>query len=68
MTVKLLTEQYLEFLSGTGSCTGSSESTLVKRHIVGNLMPRLKLCQMLYQHMCQENRDAKANNIMKLKT
>ena len=33
MTVKLLTEQYFEFLSLTGGCKGSSESTLVKiRH------------------------------------
>ena len=30
MTVKLLTEQHLEFLSSTGGCTGSSESTLFK--------------------------------------
>ena len=30
MTVKLLTEHYLEFLSFKGGCTGSSESTLVK--------------------------------------
>ena len=30
MIVKLLTEQYLEFLSLTGGCRGSSESTLVK--------------------------------------
>ena len=30
MTVKLLTEQNLEFLSLTGSCRGSSEYTLVK--------------------------------------
>ena len=30
MTVKLLTEQHLEFLSLKGGCTGSSESTLVK--------------------------------------
>ena len=30
MTVKLLTEQHLEFLSFKGSCTGSCESTLVK--------------------------------------
>ena len=30
MTVKLLTEQYQEFLSLTEGCTGSSESTLVK--------------------------------------
>ena len=38
MTVKLLTEQHLEFLSLKGGCTGSSESTLSKCHIVGNLM------------------------------
>ena len=30
MIVKLLTKQHLEFLGLTGSCTGSSESTLVK--------------------------------------
>ena len=30
MSVKLLTEQHLEFLSLTGGCTGSSESTHVK--------------------------------------
>ena len=30
MTVKLLTEYNLEFLSSKGGCTGSSESTLVK--------------------------------------
>ena len=30
MTVKLLVEHCLEFLSLTGNCTGSSESTLVK--------------------------------------
>ena len=30
MSVKLLTEQCLEFLSLTGDCRGSSESTLVK--------------------------------------
>ena len=31
MSVKLLTEQYLEFLSLKGGCTGSYESTLVKK-------------------------------------
>ena len=31
MTVKLLTEHHLEFLRSIGSCTGSSESTLVKK-------------------------------------
>ena len=30
MTVKLLTEHHLEFLSFEGGCTGSSESTFVK--------------------------------------
>ena len=30
MTVKLLTEHHLEFLSLNGGCTGLSESTLVK--------------------------------------
>ena len=30
MSVKLLTEHYLEFLSLKGGCTGSSEATLVK--------------------------------------
>ena len=38
MTVKLLTEHHLEFLSLKGGCTGLSESTLVKCHIVGNHM------------------------------
>ena len=32
MTVKLLTEHHLEFLSLKGVCIGSSESTLVKMH------------------------------------
>ena len=41
MTVKLLTEHHLEFLSLKGGCTGSSES---KCHIVGNLMSQLKCC------------------------
>ena len=30
MIVKLLTEHHLEFLSFSGGCRGSSESTLVK--------------------------------------
>ena len=30
MTVKLLTEQHLDFLNLKGGCAGSSESTLVK--------------------------------------
>ena len=43
MTFKLLTEQRLEFLSLKWDCAGSSESTLVKKHIVGNLMLQLNL-------------------------
>ena len=34
MIVKVLTEHHLEILSLKGGCTGSSESTLVKCHIV----------------------------------
>ena len=30
MSVKILTEHHLEFISLNGGCTGSSESTLVK--------------------------------------
>ena len=30
MSVKILTEHHLEFLSSTGGCTGSFECTLVK--------------------------------------
>ena len=41
MIVKLLTEHHLEFLSLKGGFRSSSESTLVKCQIVGNLMPRL---------------------------
>ena len=34
MSVKLLTEHRLEFVSLKGGCTGSSKSTLVKMHCV----------------------------------
>ena len=44
MSVKLLTEQHLQFLFLIikGGCTGSSESTHIKCNIVGNRMSRLK--------------------------
>ena len=42
MSVKLLSKHHLEFLSLKGGRTGSSESTLVKCHIVENHVPRLK--------------------------
>ena len=41
MTVKLLTEHHLEFLSLTGGCTCLSESTLVKMPHCWNHMTRL---------------------------
>ena len=44
MTVKLLTEQHLQFLNLKGGCTGWSESTLVKMPHVGNHVSRLKSC------------------------
>ena len=43
MTVKLLTKQYLEFLSLTEGYTGSSESTLVKMPHCENHISRLIL-------------------------
>ena len=42
MIVKLLIEHHLECLSLKGGCRGSSESTHVKCHIVGNIMHWLK--------------------------
>ena len=43
MIVKLLTEHHLEFLSLKGGFPGSSESTLIKMPIVGNLMLRFQM-------------------------
>ena len=58
MIVKLLTERHLEFLSLKGSCTGSSESTLVKMsncwksHALAHIiLPCYILCSVkLYCH------------------
>ena len=50
MSVKLLTEQHLEFLSLKGGFTGSSESTLVKMphcwksHAVAQILLHMLLC------------------------
>ena len=43
MSVKLLTEQHLEFLSLTGGCTGSSESNHAK-------MPHAAAHAMIFVH------------------
>ena len=48
MIVKLLTEHHLEFLSLKRGCRGSSESTLVIMHIVGNLMHWLINLNLIY--------------------
>ena len=42
MIVKLLTKHHLEFLNLKGGYTCSSESKLIKNHIVGNHTSRLK--------------------------
>ena len=48
MSVKLLPEHHLEFLSLKGGCTGSSESTLVKiphcwkSHVVAQMSSKIK--------------------------
>ena len=48
-----MTEHHLEFLSLTGGCTGWSESTLSKSHIVGNHMSRLNNFQstFIFSHL-----------------
>ena len=43
MSVKLLAEHHLEFLSFKGGCTGHLSLHLSKYHIVGNHISRLKL-------------------------
>ena len=69
MSVKLLTEYHLEFLSIKGSCTGSSESTLVKMphwwksHVVAQMLihlpqtiPTLTLCSLVssVDYLCKQ--------------
>ena len=51
MTVKLLTEQYLEFLSIIEGCTGSYESTLVK---MPHCWKSRVTAQLLFQNMFSE--------------
>ena len=66
MNIKLLTKHHLEFLSLKRGYKGSFESILVKMPHVENLMSWLKCCQKLLYRMRQEERDAKAINLMKL--
>ena len=60
MSVKLLIEQHLEFLSLKGGCTGSSESTLVimprcwKSHVSAQFYLVLKHCSgENFQQICR---------------
>ena len=55
MSVKLLTEHDLEFQSSKDGCTGSSESTHVKCHIVGNLMAWLGTRKPVFW-VCEQQR------------
>ena len=48
MSVNLLNEYHLEVLSLNGGCRGSSESTLVKCHIVRNHMSRLNYVHAVF--------------------
>ena len=50
MSVKLLTEHYLEFLSLKGGCTGSSESTLVKMPHCWKSHVTAQLCKTVENH------------------
>ena len=56
MSVKLLTEHHLEFLSFKGDCTGLSESTLVKiphcwkSRVTAHLSITLSLLKAQYCH------------------
>ena len=59
MTVKLLTEHHLEFLSFKGGCTGSSESTRVKMphcwksHVVAQItIPFIELQYSPFMTLC----------------
>ena len=68
MTVKLPTEHHLVFLSLKGCCTGLSESTQIKCHIVGNHMSRLiymsqcmRFPTMGYFDMCRLGRTSAAS-------
>ena len=55
MSVKLLTEHHLEFLSLTGDCTGLSESTLVKMpHCWKSRVAALIVC-CIYSDALQNN-------------
>ena len=50
MSVKLLTEHHMEVLSLKGSCTGSSESTLVKMPHCWNILEYFMSVKLLTEH------------------
>ena len=47
MTVKLLTEHHLEFLSLKGGCRGSSKSTLVKMSALAQILSNVKMVLLI---------------------
>ena len=59
MSVKLLTEHRLEFVSLKGGCTGSSESTLVKmRHCVAAQFMIYWLRTDAYNHISEKRKNS----------
>ena len=66
MSVKLLNELHLEFLSLKGGCTGLSESLLVKiphcwkSHVVAQIYPAL--VGSVFSHFILKNNFNKKNN------
>ena len=64
MSVKLLTERHLEFLSLKGGCTGSPESTMSKCHIIGNHISLLK--NKCHNHRQTHKETEKTNTTAKI--
>ena len=66
MSVKLLTEHHLEFLSLTGGCTGSSESTLVKMpHCWKSHVTAHVILEVIYYRLGEEAMSLKKKGQMK---
>ena len=77
MSVHLLTQQNLKFLSLKGGCTGSSESIHVKlphcwkSHVAAHYVSLFKLCTVLYllhKHMPNSNTCIKLCTKSRIKT
>ena len=73
MSVKLLTEHHLEFLSLKGGCRGSSESTLVKMphcwkshaaaHFLFKIWPSCLLVSEMYNDQVKKKKETKVASL-----